>query len=325
MRSLKKKERDKLIGDFRSGSVAALARLLSLCESESRSRRDLMSSIYPVENQPFVLGITGPAGAGKSSLINRLLFVFRKRFERIAVLAFDPTSKLTGGAFLGDRVRMAEHIKDEGVYIRSMADQGRAGGVGAGIHDTIGLLSAFGFEMVIVETVGTGQSESDVRLIADLVLVVLTPGFGDEIQAMKAGILELGDLFAVNKADQPDAERTETEIKASLALGRSQTAEAPPVFATVATQGRGVVELAGCLLEKYQELGREGVIDARRSKRVEAHVEEMLKEHCAMLVASEIKAFRTKRAKAAGRINPYRLAGALISKIFKAENNAKKD
>jgi len=284
-----------------------------------------MSRIYPIENQPFVLGITGPAGAGKSTLINQLLFVFRKRFERVAVLGIDPTSKLTGGAFLGDRVRMGEHIRDKGVYIRSMADQGKSGGVGVGVHDAIGLLSAFGFEMVMVETVGTGQNETDITLLSDMVVVVLTPGFGDEVQAMKAGILEVGDVYAINKVDQPGAERAAAEITRSFATGRSENARVPAIESTVATEGKGVPELAEHLFENYQKLAREGVINARRRKRVEAHVREILIDHFSKLVVSEVKARKAQLVKNAGRIDPYQFADALLAKICKRENNVKKN
>jgi LAO/AO transport system kinase len=179
--------------------------------------------------------------------------------------------------------------------------------------------------MVMVETVGAGQSETDITLLSDVVLVVLTPGFGDAIQAMKAGLLEVGDAYVMNKADQPGAERAEAEIATSLEMGRYEGATLPTVASTVATEGRGVSELAEVLLKVYQSLTADGVVDARRSERVEAHVREILADHFSTLVESEVKTQKSHLFKQSARINPYQFAGALITKICNTGNDAKKD
>jgi len=229
----------------RAGERGAIARAITLVENAGAGARALRAALAPHLGRARVVGVTGPPGAGKSTLVNALIRELLARGQRVAVVAVDPSSPLTGGALLGDRIRMGEHQADERVFIRSLASRGHAGGLARTTGEVVDVLDAAGFSTVIVETVGTGQSEVEIARLAGTSLVICPPGLGDEVQALKAGILEVADVLVVNKADLPDAARTESALRTMLEL-RSR-APKPPVMKTVATTGEGVGALADFL------------------------------------------------------------------------------
>ena len=239
-----------------SGDVRALARGISVVEENSPGSAALLRGVFPHTGRATVIGITGSPGAGKSSLVDRLVASFREQGKRVGVVAVDPSSAYSGGAILGDRVRMQGHATDDGVFIRSMASRGHLGGLSRAASDAVDLMDAAGYDPVIIETVGVGQDEIEVARAADVVTVVLVPGMGDDIQAIKAGILEIADLFVINKADRPGADKVATELDAMMALAPSITRR-PPIYRTVATSGEGVSALRDGLLAYVASAGAE--------------------------------------------------------------------
>jgi LAO/AO transport system kinase len=249
----------------RDGDVVALSQLITAVESRRAQLSGVMQDVYTTGGRARVIGITGPPGSGKSSLTSALLTVLRRSGERVAVVAVDPSSALTGGAILGDRLRMSEHGHDPGVYVRSVSARGALGGLSRATADIVAVLDSAAWDTIIVETVGVGQDEVDVMRLAHSVVVVSVPGLGDDIQAMKAGLLEVADLHVVNKADRKDAHRTTTELRSML---RQAGARKPgqwhiPVLETVALDGKGVSELADELARHQAWLSESGELDAR--------------------------------------------------------------
>jgi len=256
------------MGRFWNGDHRALARVISLVENEMPEKEEILSRIYQRTGRSYILGITGSPGAGKSSLTDRLVGTLRKREQTVGVIAVDPTSPFTGGAILGDRIRMNEHALDKGVFIRSMGTRGSLGGLAKTTKEVVKVMDAFGMDWVIIETVGVGQAELDIMYIADTTVVVLTPGAGDSIQAMKAGIMEIADVFAVNKADMPGSDRVASEVEMMLDLQCDHVKWRPPVVKTsTINAGEGVNDLLAAI-EKHSAFIREnGLFDERRRER----------------------------------------------------------
>jgi LAO/AO transport system kinase len=235
---------DSLVERLLTGDARALARAISLVEDEAPERDALIRAVFPHTGRAYLVGVTGPPGAGKSTLVDRLTEVLRRQGHTVGVIAVDPTSPFTGGAILGDRVRMQQHAGDPGVYIRSMATRGHLGGLARATSDAALLLDGSGRDVVLIETVGVGQDEVDVVRTADVSIVVVVPGAGDDIQALKAGIMEIGDIYVVNKADREGADRAVATIEAMLGLQSLGPSDwQPPVLTTEAVTGRGVAEL----------------------------------------------------------------------------------
>jgi LAO/AO transport system kinase len=246
------------------GDAATLAKAITLVENASAEAASLLTGIQPRLGRAVVIGVTGPPGAGKSTLVSALVGELRRRDKTVGVLAVDPSSPLSGGAILGDRIRMADHACDPGVFVRSLASRGHVGGLSSAAGRIVDLMDAAGKDVVIVETVGAGQSDVEVAQHADVTVVVCAPGLGDEVQAIKAGILEIAEVLVVNKADLPNAERTVNQLQGMLAL-RDPEAAGVPVIATTATEGLGITELSDAIEARAEALGG----SARRAKRLE--------------------------------------------------------
>ena len=251
---------DKLTMDFRS-----LAKLISKIENNRTGFEDDLMSLYKENSETLTLGITGPPGAGKSSLTDRIIKEYRNLGKTVGVVAVDPSSPFSGGAILGDRIRMSDHASDPGVFIRSMGSRGSLGGLAPATIDVLNLMKSVGFDVLIVETVGVGQSEIDVMSIADTVLLVLVPGLGDDIQALKAGIMEIADIFVVNKADKDGKEKLLAEINMIINLNKHRFLWVPPVVETIATENQGIGRLMDSISDRNTWLKSNG-LDVKKDK-----------------------------------------------------------
>jgi LAO/AO transport system kinase len=261
-----------------AGKNRALAQAISLVESHDERATLLLAELYPQTGKSRILGITGSPGAGKSTLVAAMAKHARKQGKRVAIVAVDPTSPFTGGAILGDRIRMGELYTDPGVYIRSMATRGFLGGLAKATNDVVDILDAAGFDLVLVETVGVGQDEVEVVRTVQTNIVVLVPGMGDDIQAIKAGIMEIGDIFVVNKADRPGADKTVTEVTMMMSLVEEHGDYVPPIVKTVASRAQGIDELYDAIEKHYDYLEASGELDRRNRDRVRIRIETQLKE-----------------------------------------------
>jgi len=256
-----------------AGDTRALARLLSAVEDDAARIRSVIKDLLPKTGAARIIGLTGAPGVGKSTVTGALVGAFRAAGRRVAVLAVDPSSPFTGGALLGDRIRMQEHATDDAVFIRSMASRGHLGGLAAATPQAIRVLDAAGFELIIIETVGVGQAEVAIASLADSVVVLLAPGMGDAIQAAKAGILEVADLYVVNKADKPDAQQVVRDLRNMLALGhRAQDDWKPPIITTVGSRGEGIDEMAARLDAHWDWLRSSGELERRRQARAREEI-----------------------------------------------------
>jgi LAO/AO transport system kinase len=262
-----------LVARAHTGDPRALARLVSLIEDSSPRLRSVMKELAPLAGHARVIGLTGSPGAGKSTVTSALVTAYRRQGLRVGVLAIDPTSPFTGGALLGDRIRMQDHATDRDVFIRSMASRGHLGGLAAATPQVVRALDAARFDVILIETVGVGQVEVEIAAMADSVAVLVVPGMGDSIQAAKAGILEIADVFVVNKADRPQAHETIRDLRSMIALAERGPGDwRPPIVKTIATTGEGVDELAGKLDAHYSWLSGSGERDRRRVARAREEV-----------------------------------------------------
>lgn len=336
---------DKLWQDFEAGKRTALARAISIVENQREGFLELLNRAHPRLGRAQRIGITGPPGAGKSTLSRTLTQHFRTQGKTVALIAVDPTSPFTGGALLGDRIRMNEVALDEGVFIRSMATRGSLGGLSITTKEVADVVDAFGFDYLLIETVGVGQSELDVAAAADSTVVVLVPESGDSIQAMKAGLMEIGDLFVINKADRPGADRLAREVDMMLHLrlgnalknvpahhgvikrksgGRTMAVEDPavwtvPVLQTVAETAQGIPELAGVLVRHYEWLNTSGELLKRRRQRLKERIREAVERQLQELVwrdgAGDRILEEALHELEAGRATPYHVADRIVARV----------
>ncbi|TDW14181.1 methylmalonyl Co-A mutase-associated GTPase MeaB [Kribbella kalugense] len=263
-----------LVERAREGDSRAVARLISLVEDESPLLREVMAALAPYAGHAHIVGITGSPGVGKSTSTSALVSAYRETGKRVGVLAVDPSSPFSGGALLGDRVRMQDHATDRGVFIRSMASRGHLGGLAWTTPQALRVLDAAGFDVVLVETVGVGQSEVEIAGMADTTLILLAPGMGDGIQAAKAGILEVGDIYVVNKADRDGVQSVTRDLRAMLALAeRAEGAWVPPILKTVASRNEGVAEVVQAIEDRLTWMRGNGVLTERRQSRARDEIE----------------------------------------------------
>jgi len=271
-------DKSTLVQRVAAGDIRAVARAISKVEDTSKDAGQLMKEIFPLTGRGLVIGITGAPGAGKSSLVDKLALHYRQQGERVGIVAVDPSSPFSGGAILGDRIRMQMLGLDRGVFIRSMATRGNLGGLARSTVDAVSILDAAGYNKIIIETVGVGQDEVEVVKAADISVVVLVPGMGDDIQAIKAGIMEIGDIFVINKADREGVLTTEKELEALLSLASREDDWEPPIVKTVATEGAGIQQLADAI-EKYREFNsKASSSDGRRRAVARWRILELLRE-----------------------------------------------
>ncbi|MCE7000648.1 methylmalonyl Co-A mutase-associated GTPase MeaB [Saccharothrix sp. S26] len=310
-----------LVDRAREGQSRAVARLISLVEDAGPQLREVAGALAPFCGNARVVGLTGAPGVGKSTSTSALVAAYRRRGERVGVLAVDPSSPFSGGALLGDRVRMGEHASDPGVFIRSMATRGHLGGLSWATPQALRVLDAAGCDVVLVETVGVGQSEVEVVSLADTAVVLLAPGMGDGIQAAKAGILEIGDVFVVNKADRDGADETARDLKHMISLGRREREGGswrPPVLKAVASRAEGIDEVVDAIDAHHAWLVERGELDRRRATRASAEIEaialERLRSRIGGLRGASALETLAKRV-VAGELDPYAAADRLVEGV----------
>jgi len=303
------------------GDIASASRLITMIENSSEEAVDALKIIFPRTGNAYVVGITGAPGAGKSTLICEIIVEFRRRNQTVGVIAVDATSPFSGGALLGDRVRMQKHdiYRDEGVFIRSMATRGNLGGLARATRDAVSVMDALGKDVIIVETVGVGQGEVDIFKTAHTTVVVLAPGMGDDIQAIKAGIMEIGDIFVVNKADRDGADKTVNEIKLVLSLGSKQNKWRPEIFKTIATDGDGIAELVEGLERHRRCLGEGGIGERREKQYSETELLDLLNERVTREILKKIGGRECLREYTERiiqkEIDPYTASDMLLERI----------
>ena len=306
-----------LVAAARDGDARSLARLVSLVENGSAALRPVMRAVAPHAGHARVVGLTGSPGVGKSTVTAALVRAYRAAGLRVGVLAVDPTSPFTGGALLGDRVRMQDHATDSGVFIRSMASRGHLGGLAVAAPQALRILDAAGFDVICVETVGVGQAEVEIASLADSTLVIVAPGMGDSIQAAKAGILEIADIFVVNKSDRPGAQEVVRDLRTMLAMARfGADGWKPPIVSASAATGDGIEELVARLDEHWSWLESSGERDRRRLARARAEVSaiavaEMRRQLGGLPGQSRLDDLAARVA--AGKLDPYSAADELIT------------
>jgi LAO/AO transport system kinase len=280
-----------IVEELLKGSRLALSRAITAVENEYDEAVTIMQKLYPYTGNAHVIGITGPPGAGKSTLTDKLAKEYRRRGKTVGIIAVDPTSPFSGGAILGDRIRMNELTMDEGVFIRSMGTRGSLGGLSRKTAETVKIMDAAGKDVILIETVGVGQSEVDIVKTADTTLVVMVPGLGDDIQAIKAGILEIGDVFAINKADHDGVDRLHVELDMMLDLNQEMTAWRPPIQRVVANRGDGIEELLAAIGSHEEESKQSGEFFRRRTQRTKNEIVAMLNEQIGRFVSKRLASY----------------------------------
>jgi GTPase len=258
--------------------MRALARAITSVENRDAGSLELLKALFRHSGQAKIIGLTGSPGAGKSTLVDQLAREFRKQERTVGIVAVDPTSPYTGGAILGDRIRMQSHFSDPGIYIRSMATRGSLGGLARATADVTTVLDASGRDVILIETVGVGQDEVDIVRLADVTVVILVPGMGDDVQSIKAGIMEIADIFVINKSDRDGAERVEREIRAMQSLAVRADKWVPPVVKTVASDGKGIAELAAAISKYYEFVEQSGLAQKKRAENWRERLLQMLRD-----------------------------------------------
>jgi LAO/AO transport system kinase len=307
-----------LVAGVRAGDTRAVARAISLVEDARPEARALLAALFPHAGGSLVVGVTGPPGAGKSSLVDRLTAHLREQGRTVGIVAVDPTSPFSGGAILGDRIRMQAHATDPGVFIRSMATRGHLGGLAATTDQALLVLSAAGKDVILVETVGVGQDEVEIVGTADVSVVVLVPGLGDEVQALKAGIMEIADVFAVNKADRDGVERVVAEIASMLSLAAAD-AEPPAVVKTVATRDEGIADLLEAVETFHRRASESGALAKKRRAQMRRQLEDAVRQrvmgHVFRRVVPPEELERTLERLAERAIDPFTAADGIVERM----------
>jgi LAO/AO transport system kinase len=307
------------ITPLRSGDTRALARAISTVENRNPGWAALLKALFPHTGTARVIGLTGAPGAGKSTLVDQLAKLYRKQNRTVGIIAVDPTSPYTGGAILGDRIRMQDHHADPGIYIRSMATRGSLGGLARTTADVATVLDASGRDVILIETVGVGQDEVDIVRLADITVVILVPGMGDDVQTIKAGIMEIADIFVINKSDREGAERVEREIRALQSLAVRSDGWTPPIVKTVASEGKGTEALAAAVADYEKYLQNENRALQKRAENWQARLIEMLRD--AMLEKARAQLGDASMARLAAEVaehkrDPYSLIEEIVGRGF---------
>jgi LAO/AO transport system kinase len=313
------------IDNLRSGDPRALARAISTVENRAPGWSDLLKALFPYTGKARVIGLTGPPGAGKSTLVDQLAKHYRKEKQTIGIIAVDPTSPYTGGAILGDRIRMQDHYSDPGIYIRSMATRGSLGGLARATADAATVIDASGRDLIMIETVGVGQDEVEIVRLADVTIVILVPGMGDDVQTIKAGIMEIADIFVINKSDREGAERVEREIRAMQSLSTRKLATinahwTPPIVKTVASEGSGTQELAEAIANYEAYLRKENLVFRKNVENWQERLVEMLRDAMLEKARAQMESGSLERYAAEiaeHKRDPY----SLVEEIMRAVNS----
>ncbi|MCK9244721.1 MAG: methylmalonyl Co-A mutase-associated GTPase MeaB [Candidatus Marinimicrobia bacterium] len=304
------------------GDMRSIGRAISIVENNDQTREQLIDELFPYTGRAVVWGITGAPGSGKSTLLDGLIANLRNQNRTVAIIAVDPSSPFTGGAILGDRLRMQRHATDPGVFIRSMASRGHLGGIASATADAIKILDAAGFDLIVIETIGVGQTEIEVVELADIVLLVLVPGMGDEIQALKAGVMEIGDIFIINKKDLDGALKLKTEVEYVLHLkSNDNLTEINPVILTSATQNAGLTEALSTIDNYLQKMQSDGRLPARRQQRIENEIRHIVRAKLRQIAEKHLQIDQkiTQWARQIGkhRQAPYSLINEQLSQLLK--------